>query len=151
MKASATKDGRKPAARLFESVPGEDTPLFIKLHLGIPLRADELASLDHFPKVCYVQGIRHKFKWRRNAGAEYLYVALIRALDLGAEEEKLLRLAKPKRGRKREHKLAARIWTLNSEGFNVPQIAAILEPQGEHLSQDAVASYLKTRRKQLPS
>jgi hypothetical protein len=148
MKASAKKDGAKSASRLFEPAKGEDTPLFIKLHLGIPLWADELASLDHFLKVSYVQGIRRKFKWHWNAGAEYLYVALIRALDLSDDEEKLLRLAKPKLGRKKKQKLAARIWALNSEGFNVPRIAAILEAQGEHLSKEAVASYLKTRRKQ---
>ncbi len=86
-------------------------------------------------------------KWGWGAGEEYLYSALIRGLGLEKHKDELIRLAKPKRGRKEERDLATRIWTLKAEGKTVPQIKAIFESEGQYFSIEKVESYLKTRRK----
>jgi hypothetical protein len=136
---------RKPKPR--QSDADSPLPLFVRVHSDT-LSADELASLDYYSKYFYALNVRHRFRWKWSVGAQYLYRTLICALGLDQDESTLLRLAKPKPGRKQESALARRIYQLKAEGKNVPQIQRILENEGEFRSREAVASYLKTRRKQ---
>lgn len=97
--------------------------------------------------ILYVLQVRRRYKGHWGEGAESLYRALIRALDLEGVEDELVELAKPKPGRKQERELAERIWRLKAEGKTVPQIRTILASEGTHKSSEAIASYLKARRK----
>jgi uncharacterized protein (UPF0335 family) len=72
---------------------------------------------------------------------------LIRAYNLQDREDELVQLAKNRPGRKVKRDLAERIWRLRHDGKNVRQIKAIFEAEGQHLSEEAIKSYLKTRRK----
>ncbi|MHB8654678.1 MAG: hypothetical protein ACYDA9_12460 [Terriglobia bacterium] len=98
-------------------------------------------------KLAHAARVRQFYKWSWGAGAEYLYRELIRALSLKHHEEELMRLAKPKPGRRLERELAERIWSLRAEGRTVRQIQAELERDGRSISKEAVESYLKTRRR----
>jgi hypothetical protein len=91
--------------------------------------------------------VRRRFRWQWGAGAKYLYRELIHALGLQAYEQVLLRLAKPKVGRREEGELAARIYNLRAEGKTVREMIAIFEAQGQFYSKEKVESYLKTRRR----
>jgi hypothetical protein len=51
-------------------------------------------------------------------------------------------------GRKTEVELAERIWKLHAEGKTVPQIQAILEAEKKSYSREAIAAYLKGRRRE---
>jgi|SRR5580704_3081320 hypothetical protein len=95
----------------------------------------------------YLFEVRRLFTGTWGAGAELLFRALIRALDLQQHESVLVRWAESKPGRKQERELAERIWQLKAEKKTVPQIRAILESEGIYKSREAVAAYLKTRRK----
>ena len=86
-------------------------------------------------------------KWHWGAAAEYLYRALISALQLEHLEDELLQLAKPKPGRKEEQALAERILSAKAEGKKVREIKAMFEAEGQHFSTQKIESYLKTRRK----
>lgn len=142
------KLSKKAASRRYwECAPGEKTLLALKLHSGVPLKAEELAALDPFARYLYAQGIRWSFKGHWNAGAEHLYLAFVRALDIDPYEEKLLRLARAKRGRKPNQGVAQLILSLRSRlGWNAPQIREALKRRGMHLTEEAIKSYWKTRR-----
>jgi hypothetical protein len=89
----------------------------------------------------------YKNKWRWGARAEYLYRALIRGLGLDGYENMLTALATPKRGRKREADLAARILKLRAEGKTARQIKATFELEGKHYTTEMIEAYLKSRRR----
>jgi hypothetical protein len=91
--------------------------------------------------------VRDQYRWSWGAGAEYLYRALISAYNLEHHEEELVRLAKPKPGRREERALFDRILTLKAEGKTVRQMIAIFEAEGQYFSKEKVESYLKTRRR----
>jgi hypothetical protein len=120
----------------------------------LPLDAETLRQHEETRKVIQLFRVRNGYsrqKWPWGAAAEYLYRVLIRALDLEHVEDELLRLAKPKPGRKAEQKLAARILSLKAEGKTARLIREIFEAEGSHFSQEKIESYLKTRRKKRPS
>jgi hypothetical protein len=110
---------------------------------------EDLRGIAHISKVSKAIQVRLRYKdeWPWGAAAEYLYLALIEALGLEEEREQLLRLAKPKTGRKEERELAARIYGLRAEGKTVSEIRMIFEVEGQHYSPEKIESYLKTRRK----
>jgi len=116
------------------------------------LTDEDLRNRDYFSKLSTAMRVRLEFddKWHWGASAEYLYRALIKALGLDEnDEEELLRLAKPKPGRKVERELAATIYSLKEQCKTVPEIRQILAAQEQkHLSIEAIAAYLKTRRRQ---
>lgn len=56
-------------------------------------------------------------------------------------------LPKAKPGRKKNVKLAERIWALDAEGKSNRQIQEILNANGENLSLEGVQAYLKKRRR----
>ena len=58
-------------------------------------------------------------------------------------------VSKGKPGRKKNVKLAERIWSLDAEGKSNREIQQMLNASGENLSLDAVESYLKNRRRRL--
>ncbi len=89
----------------------------------------------------------YRDEWGWGAGAKFLFRALIEALGLQEDDEELLRLAQPKRGRKEESELAIRILGLKADGKTVPQMKAIFESEGQYFSTEKIESYLKTRRK----
>jgi hypothetical protein len=66
-----------------------------------------------------------------------------------AEAQPLIQMLVPKgnAGRKQNVELAERIWALDAEGKTNRQIQATLNNSGEHLSLEAVESYLKKRRR----
>ena len=102
------------------------------------------------PNIQRVIRIRQKYNpvWGWGAGADYLYRELVRAHGLEDHEDFLMRQAKPKRGRKREDDLAVRILRLKQMGFSVPKIAITLELLDNiYMSEEAVAAYLKNRRR----
>jgi hypothetical protein len=141
---------RAASRRYWECAPGEQNPLALKLHSGVPLRAEELAALDPFLRFRYAQGIRRKFKGHWNANAEHLYLAFVRALDIDPYEDELLRLAKAKRGRKPNQEHAQLILSLKSRlGYNPSQIREALAKRGIHKSEEAIKSYSKRRRTKL--
>jgi hypothetical protein len=72
------------------------------------------------------------------------------AVDARLRHTRGLEIKKGKPGRKREIELAERIWKLKAEGKTVPEMQAIFKAEGQHFSQEKIASYLKTRRKKLP-
>ena len=79
------------------------------LHPGDPTyksnRPDprDLAGSEKAGKLRQLVEIREGYKWEWNAGARYLYAELIRAYGLDGEwREMLLKLAKPKAGRRPE-------------------------------------------------
>lgn len=111
----------------------------------IPLRV--LGGLSDAHRMREALRIRSDYKGSWGAGHQYLYRCLIRALDLWDYEPELLHLAKSKRGRKPERELSERILLLKAEGKTVPQMKAILASEGTHKSPEAIAAYLKTRRK----
>jgi hypothetical protein len=89
----------------------------------------------------------YKDKWGWGVGPKFLFRALIEALGLQEDEDEIMRLAQPKRGRKEESDLAIRILGMKAEGKTVPQIRAIFESEGKYFSPEKIESYLKTRRK----
>jgi len=120
------------------------------IHGTRKLTNGDLRGIAHVSKVKKALRVRHEFKdkWPWGAAAEYLYRALIQALGLDEdEEEELLRLAKPKPGRKEERELAARILSLRAEGKTVSDILRAFEKENDHITRDGIESYLKTRRK----
>jgi hypothetical protein len=62
-------------------------------------------------------------------------------------EDSLIKLDKPKQGRRKELVLAERIWRMKAEGKTVPQMKAIFETDGQYFTEDKIKSYLKSRRK----
>lgn len=115
------------------------------------LTDEDLRNLANFSKRYTAIRVRLEFddKWHWGASAEYLYRALIKALGLDEnDEEELLRLAKPKPGRKEERELAGRIYSLKEQCKTVREIQQILAEERKHLSIEAIAAYLKTRRRQ---
>jgi hypothetical protein len=104
---------------------------------------------DELRRLMFIRFVHegYKDKWKWGAAAQHLYRALIRALGLEHYEDELMALAEPKRGRKKEVELAARIRELKVEGKTVPQIKATFESEGKHYSTEMIESYLKTRRR----
>lgn len=112
----------------------------------------ELQHEELLEKLLCAIRVRDGFTWSWGAGAEYLYRALIQALGFGMQEEEvLIKLAKPKPGRKQERELAKRIWELTAEGKTARQIKRIFEAEGQHFSLEKIESYRKSRRKRLPA
>jgi hypothetical protein len=104
---------------------------------------------DELRRVMFALFVRQQYgdKWKWGEGAQYLYRQLVRGLGLYGLEDALMRLAKPKRGRREESDLALRIWRLKADGKTVPQMKAIFESEGQFFSEERIKSYLKTRRK----
>jgi len=65
----------------------------------------------------------------------------------GAGTADVLGLPKGKPGRKENVELAERIWALDAEGKKNHEIQETLSASGEHISLEAVESYLKKRRR----
>lgn len=113
------------------------------------ITSEDLRQMAHFKKVKRAITVRleYKEKWCWGAAAEYLYRALIQALGLGEDEEELLRLARPRPGRREERELAERIYSLKAEGKTVSEIQRVFERESQHYSREKIESYLKTRRR----
>lgn len=104
---------------------------------------------DEARRVLWVMWVRNKYieKWKWGAGSEFLYRKLIRALGLHRLEDSLIKLDKPRPGRRKEIELAMRIWAMKAEGKTVPQMKSIFESEKQYFSEDKIKSYLKSRRK----
>ena len=104
---------------------------------------------DEPRRVLWAMWVRNKYmeKWKWGAGPEFLYRKLIRGLGLHWLEDSLIKLDKPKQGRRKELVLAERIWRMKAEGKTVPQMKAIFETDGQYFTEDKIKSYLKSRRK----
>lgn len=104
---------------------------------------------DEVRRLVFVRFVyeKYKSKWGWGARPEYLYRALIRGLGLDDYEDMLAALARPKRGRKREEDLAARILKLRAEGKTTRQIKATFELEGKHYSTEMIEAYSKARRR----
>lgn len=127
---------------IIKALFGPLTPRTVKQAFVYPPE-DEFRRLKFARHICQT----YKDKWGWGAKGEFLFRALIRALGIG-EFRRLLELQlKPKRGRKEEVQLAERIWKLKAEGKTVPQMRALFESEGKLFSKEAIASYLKTRRR----
>jgi hypothetical protein len=104
----------------------------------------------------YLLSVREYYErsgWKWGAPAEFLFSCLMEALDLGERDlgqlkSSILAQVRPKRGRKANTELAARIlWEREHEQKTVPEIQATLAAEKQNLSKEAIEAYLKTRRK----
>lgn len=104
--------------------------------------ARDLAEDEKAGKFHKLVKIREGYKWEWNAGAKYLYAELIRAYGLDSEScEILLKLAKPKVGRKPEVETALNIARMKQQGMTAKMISKQLG-----MEVASVESYLKRRR-----